>query len=243
MTTTGFGFSALSRCVKPELLDTLSPDDPRAIASRRDLRRINRLMATRTLMFGALGKIVRGSQPIHLVELGAGDGELMLPLARRRSSAWPRVGLELLDLQPVVSQRTVDAYRTQGWDATVTRADVFDWLARPASGTTPVVIIANLFLHHFEGPRLCDLLRGIAARSIAFVCCEPRRSRFALAFSRSLGVIGCNAVTRHDAVASVHAGFRARELTGLWPNSNAWSVQESAAGLFTHRFQALKKQL
>ena len=34
----------LTRCVEPETLDHLREDDPRAIRSRRDLRRINRIM-------------------------------------------------------------------------------------------------------------------------------------------------------------------------------------------------------
>jgi hypothetical protein len=38
-------------------------------------------------------------------------------------------------------------------------------------------------------------------------------------------------------VLSVRAGFRGKELTPLWPGSR-WHVDESPAGLFTHRFVA-----
>jgi hypothetical protein len=229
----------LPRQLRPELLDTLAPDDPHAMRSRRDLRRINRLMATSSLIGATLDRIVRDAAVVRLVELGAGDGEVLLQLARHHARRWPKVSLELLDVQPVVSAQTLARYREIGWDVEVNRADVFDWLAQPATGVQPV-IIANLFIHHFEGERLRALLNGIAARASAFVCCEPRRSRFALTGSRLLGVIGCNAVTRHDAVASVRAGFSALELSALWPQRAAWSLREGPAGMFSHRFQAVR---
>jgi hypothetical protein len=229
----------LPRQLRPELLDTLAPDDPHAMRSRRDLRRINRLMATSSLIGASLDRIVRDATSVRLVELGAGDGEVLLQLARQRGARWPRVSLELLDAQPVVSAQTLARYRAVGWDVQVIRADVFDWLTGPVSGPAPV-IIANLFVHHFEGERLRALLDGVAARARAFVCCEPRRSRVALTGSRLLGVIGCNAVTRHDAVASVRAGFSASELSALWPQRAAWSLREGPAGMFGHRFHAVR---
>ena len=57
------------------------------------------------------------------------------------------------------------------------------------------MVLANLFVHHFEGELAARLLDGIGTHADAFVCCEPRRSRFALAGSRLLGLIGCNDVT------------------------------------------------
>ena len=81
----------------------------------------------------------------------------------------------------------------------------------------------------------------IAARSDRFLACEPRRAWLALAGSHLLGVIGASAVTRADAVLSVHAGFRGQELTAVWPAAGvAWQVQESSAGLFSHCFRAAR---
>lgn len=235
-----------ARVVEPELLDTLPADDPRAIRSRRDLQRINRLMATSSLLAGALdGLLAKSSAPVTLVELGAGDGTQLLRLAKRRARRWPKVRLVLLDLQPVVSTETVSAYRALGWDPEVIRADVFDWLAHPSAKTTSEVdnpiVIANLFLHHFDGLRLQALLHGIAARAEAFVALEPRRSAVALLGSRLLGAIGCNDVTRHDAVVSVRAGFRDQDMGAHWPDTDAWNIEEGRAGLFSHRFVASRK--
>ena len=242
------------RVVEPEWLDTLAADDPRATRSRDDLRRINRLMATQTLLARSLGTLLEGngidgSGQARLVELGAGDGTLALRLARRLARRWPTATLGLLDLQPTVSDATLAGFRALGWQVEVIRADVFDWLAQPRAGPgredkveARPIIFANLFIHHFEGPRLQALLTGIADRAQGFSCLEPRRSLAGLLGSRLLGAIGCNDVTRHDAVTSVRAGFRARELSEGWPRSNHWDVQEGAAGLFSHRFQASRIQ-
>lgn len=233
----------MARVVEPEWLDHLPADDPRAVRSRGDLRRINRLMSATRLLGEALDPLVAGRPDTRIVELGAGDGSLLLRLARSRAFTWPSVSLGLLDMQPVVAPETLAHYRALGWEPDVIRADVFDWL-RDATTDGHIdgapIIVANLFLHHFEGQHLRDLLHGIASRARAFVAVEPRRSSTALLSSRLLGAIGCNAVTRHDAVVSVRAGFAGRELSDAWRPRDAWHLREHAAGLFSHRLIAVR---
>ena len=43
----------MKRIVQPELLDSLPPGDPRAMRSRRDLRRVNAWMRNHAIMAGA----------------------------------------------------------------------------------------------------------------------------------------------------------------------------------------------
>jgi hypothetical protein len=109
----------------------------------------------------------------------------------------------------------------------------------PEASREPVdLIVANLFLHHFPGPELSEMLRLAAGRTSIFAACEPWRSRTGLFFSRMLRLIGCNAVTCHDAVASVQAGFAGRELSALWPAGREWNLRERGARVFTHAFVA-----
>jgi hypothetical protein len=123
----------------------------------------------------------------------------------------------------------------------VVAADALEWLER-ATPDPNVVLLANLFVHHFEGARLARLLAGVAAHAHAFVCCEPRRSSVALLGSHLLFALGCNDVTRHDAVVSVHAGFRDRELSAAWPSAaGRWQLTEKPAGAFSHLFVARRE--
>jgi len=226
------------RSVMPEILDTLPADDARAVRSRRDLKIINRIMGSLSLLLRGLD-VAAQSEPHRIVELGSGDGSLMLRLAQRRGSHWKDASVVLLDREPAVEEDTLAAIRNFSWSVDIVAADVLDWLDdNPGDGEA--IVFANLFVHHFEGERLVRLLEGVARHARLFVCCEPRRSRLALAGSHLLGLIGCNDVTRHDAVVSVHAGFRDRELTALWSTNptTTWRLEESAAGAFSHLFVA-----
>ena len=233
--------AVMSRSVMPELLDTMDADDPRAIHSRQDLRRINGLMGNMRHLRSALDRIVAAGTALHLVEFGAGDGSLMLRLARSRCERWPDTRITLVDRVPCVSSATRAAVRATGWTLEELACDVFDWLGRPAAANG-AVIVANLFMHHLSSAELARLLPAIANSARAFVCCEPRRTHTALLGSHLLGMIGCNAITRHDATVSVRAGFRDQELTALWPRADGsvapWRLSESATGPFTHRFVA-----
>jgi len=231
----------LPRRVEPELLDDLPAEDPRALRSRRDLRRVNWMMGNTTHLRDALDRLpITGVAP-HLVELGAGDGRLMLQLARQLDRRWSGARVTMIDRQPSVSTATRAEFHDIGIDLEVITSDVFDWFAQPVRAADTIVI-ANLFLHHFAEPELYCLLQATARRARALVCCEPRRSRTALVGSHLLGLMGCNAVTRHDAVISVHAGFRDQELSALWPvpaaDAPVWQLYESAAGAFSHCFVA-----
>jgi hypothetical protein len=227
---------SLPRRVEPEWLDDLPAHDPRAMRSRRDLQRVNAVMAQTGLMARALTAYGRRRQPPRtILDLGAGDGTFMLGVARRLARRWQDVTVTLLDQQNLVSAKTRHAFGAVRWTAKPVAADMFGFLAHAA----PVdIITANLVLHHFDTPRLGALLAQAAQRSNLFVTCEPRRGRFGLLCSRLLWAIGCNDVTRHDATASVHAGFAGSDLSDLWPGHEPWALQEASAGLFTHRFVA-----
>src|SRR5215475_6686339 len=79
------------RLIEPELLDHLPADDPRAIRARRDVRRANTLMMNASIMASALLKYSAGQRPRTIVDLGSGDGDLMLRVARRLAPHWPDI--------------------------------------------------------------------------------------------------------------------------------------------------------
>lgn len=240
---------AMARIVDAEILDGLDVDDPAATRSRRDLRRVHRAMATRSIVSRALRAAIvstPAARPLRVLEIGAGDGSLLLGVARRLAPAWPPVDLTLLDARPLVERETIESYGELGWKVVPTVRDVLDWAAAATDPLLPDsttarwdLIVANLFLHHFEEADLAGLLAAIAARGDRLFACEPRRAWVALAGSHLLGALGVNAVTRADAVLSVHAGFTGGELSALWPSRSAeWRLHEYPAGLFSHCFRA-----
>ena len=226
-----------ARLVEPEWLDTLPADDARAIRSRRDLVRVNALMANAGIVAREL-RAGLAPRATRIAEIGSGDGAFALRVARRlREHAG---SITLLDRASAPAEGCLAGFRDAGWSPAPVTADVFDWLADPATPRFDA-IFANLFLHHFERARLADLLRLAAEKTRLFVACEPRRSRTALAGSRLLGLVGCNDVTRHDAVVSVRAGFSGHEISELWSAPGGWHLEEGGRSIFSHGFCAERR--
>jgi len=225
----------MKRIVESELLDTLPPNDPFAVRSRRDLRRINGWMRNHAIMAGALQNHLNGGTMEQITELGAGDGNFLLGVAQKILARWPNVKATLLDRQKIVIPQTIASFASLGWRAEAVTEDVFDW---SQTGSPAEVVIANLFLHHFKDAQLVELFRAIARRVSLFVAIEPRRAFWPLCCSRLIWAIGCNAVTRHDGVISVRAGFSGNELSMLWPDKLNWQLTERRAGSFSHLFIA-----
>lgn len=225
-----------ARNLQPEWLDVLPAADPGAVGSRADLALLNRLMLQAEILHRILVRNCRQRQPLEILDLGAGDGTFMLRLARKLSCRWPKVSVTLLDRQNLVGRETLEAVAAEGWRATTVEADALAFLDAAATAKVDI-ITANLFLHHFAEPELLRIFQGAARLARLFVACEPRRNRFALGCSRALWVIGCNHVTRHDAPASVRAGFSGKELSAVWPEEG-WRLSEYAAGPFAHCFVA-----
>ena len=226
----------MARCVEPEWLDVLDPDNPRASRSREDLRRVNRVMGNAAILTRALLK-ARSPSPRLIVELGAGDGTFLLRVVQQPTLRWPGGTIIFVDRQSLVSRRTREAFNAMGWEVETAETDAVAWLQQAAHGTVDLML-ANLFLHHFHTPQLTALLASAATHANLFVACEPRRSYAAIAGSFLLGAIGCNDVSRHDAVVSVRAGFTGQELSTLWPAASRHRLEEYAAGLFSHCFVA-----
>lgn len=220
----------MTRILEPELLDELPASDARAIQSRRDLRRINALMGNGRVIARFVTRYVKKG-PVIIAEIGAGDGNVGSQVARVLSRRGISGKLLLVDRQGLRAEAV------EGWNLESIEADVFEWVDR---GQSADVVIANLFLHHFEEARLQELLGKCAALCDCFVAAEPRRSGFAEWFAGRVKLVGCNDVTLHDAEISVRAGFNDRELSQLWPREEKWDLVEKRAGLFTHFFGAIR---
>ncbi|MHB8815286.1 MAG: hypothetical protein ACYDAE_18715, partial [Steroidobacteraceae bacterium] len=126
---------------------------------------------------------------------------MALRIASRLATHWRQAELTLLDRQALIAEPTGTAFAHLGWTLRPLTVDALEWARAPGqqqlSGRWHVVL-ANLFLHHFEEDGLRELLCAVAERCNAFVACEPRRSFPALIGSRMLPALAVSADTRHD---------------------------------------------
>lgn len=198
------------RVVIPELLDHLPADDPEAVRSRLDLRRINLMMGNERWICRTIGYFAAAAAR-GIVEIGAGEGGLCSKLARM----FPQASVAAYDLAP----QPVDLETRVRWQ----RGDIFEMPAPERGG----VLVANLFLHHFEVDALAALGRWFGDFEV-MIFNEPDRARL----PHVLGGLmhpWINRVTRHDMHVSIRAGFAAGEIPRfLGLDSGSWQIRETS---------------
>src|SRR2546423_447298 len=141
------------RQVQPELLDDLAANDPRAIHSRRDLRRLNLCMGHVEIVKRALRKAFPKKPARRLLDLGGGDGDFLLKVCRALGHPWQGMEVILVDRQNVMLPETSAAFARAGWSIRFAQHNLFEYL-RCRSAPKVDVIVANLVLHHFSDATL-----------------------------------------------------------------------------------------
>ncbi|WP_411825519.1 class I SAM-dependent methyltransferase [Luteolibacter sp. AS25] len=177
------------RKLTPELLDHLPHDDSGAISSRKDLRRINFFMGNEAWIVRQIPVATK-----HVVEIGAGDGNLISKIAKLH----PDSVAEAYDLAPK-PRHLPEAVR---W----IRGNIFEQEPPSRGG----VLIANLFLHHFTDSQLSDLVNWFP-KFDTLIFNEPLRSNTPLVLGKMAHPF-IHPITRHDMRVSIEAGFIAGEL-------------------------------
>jgi 2-polyprenyl-3-methyl-5-hydroxy-6-metoxy-1,4-benzoquinol methylase len=189
-------FSERPSILTTEILDTLPADHPDALSSRRDIRLFNRALGNWRWLERQLPGRLKPNEAI--LEIGAGTGEL----GQRMAPA----GLKWdgLDLAP----RPFIWPTASRWHQT----DLFSftgWKEYP-------VVVANLFLHHFDSQQLRQLGAHLNQHARIIAVGDLRRGRLQRwLFLAMAKAIQANKITRHDGWASVTAGFRGQELPQL----------------------------
>ncbi len=238
MQSTSASAAVSGRVVRPEQLDDLPPDDPRARRSRRDLQRVHLSMRSLSILVRAIARLRMPRPPRRILELGAGDGTLLLRLARTLRATWHGGDVTFLDRNDLISSATRAELAALGWNAQVLCTDAIEW-ARASHSQHYDLCLTTLFLHHLQAPALTELLTAVSEKADAFAACEPRRNAFSRLGSHLIGLLGTNDVTRRDAVTSVAAGFADHEISSLWrADPSAWRIDEYFAWPFTHCFVA-----
>lgn len=211
----------MQRRVQPELLDTLPADDPAALRSRRELRLINAIMGNHRWLAREVRRSIRPGW--RVLELGAGDGTFGARLvAHGVCEAQQLTGF---DLAPRPAAWPAEAAWIQG-----------DALA--AALPEAEIVVANLFLHHFEPAALAQLGARLSAKCRILIASEPARRRQHLVQGALLSALALlSRVTRHDMRISIRAGFLGDELhraLGL----GGWKCETATTFLGAYRLRA-----
>ena len=229
----------MQRIVEREWLDELPADDPRAERSRRDIQRINRFTGHDRIVARALKNAFRKNPPRTIADLGAGNGHLLLNVARR--VRWRNVNAILVDRVNGFAPDIRGQFHELKWQVNFEISDVREWLQK-LDGRKIDAVVANHFFHQIKNPELAGMFSMLSKSAKALVAAEPRRGPWPVLCSKFVWLLGSAPVTSNDAPISVRAGFRGRELSALWPDKKNWELTEQWAGWFSHLFIARRKE-
>jgi phospholipid N-methyltransferase len=185
--------------IAPELLDSAPFDE--ALASLRDLVRINRYLGGYGTLLAMLRQLVTPADRFSLLDVGAASGDMGQVVLR----SYPHASVTAYDYK--LDHLALAAYPKVAGDA----------FAMPFKAATFDFVFSSLFLHHFENERVVELLRTFRnIARIAVLAIDLDRGPFASAFLPATAwLFRWHPITLHDGPVSVRAAFKRSEVLSL----------------------------
>jgi len=200
-----------ARRYDPEIIDGEGQDPAEIEAALDDIRRVNRYLGGASGILAPIESLAarRGWRRFSVLDVGTGSADIpaaLLGLARRRGWEVRVAGVDMhAEIARIASRRV---------PIPLLRADGF---RLPFRDGTYDVVIASLFLHHFDDSEASLMVRELCrvARA-ALLINDLRRHAVPFLAIRLLGrLAGASPMFRNDAPLSVLRGFTPEELTRI----------------------------
>lgn len=210
---------------RPEWMDEAGLDQQLHARALDGLRRINRLSGSpRTLWPRIRSLMESSSEPLRVLDIGSGGGDVVVWLYHRAAATGRRIQIDGCDTSPFAveyARRHAGAHR-----ASACRFFRHDVLAEPLRDGYDVAM-CSLFLHHFDSEDALALLArmNVAARRLVLVQ-DLRRTRLGYA----LAWAGCRLLSRSpvvhkDGPLSVAGAFTSEEARTLARRAGLSGIQ------------------
>ena len=182
------------RKLQPELMDDPTLDETVHRNALSGLRRINWWSRTDSAVWNALRPLFSErspTQPLTILDIASGGGDLAIRLARRAKSEGVNVKISGCDISPTAIEfATEQAKSAQLSNVTFHRCNVLsDPLPEPAYD----VVMCSLFLHHLDetdGLRLLTCMKSAATKMVLVDDLHRSAAGYWLAW------LGCRILTR-----------------------------------------------
>jgi ubiquinone/menaquinone biosynthesis C-methylase UbiE len=197
-----------------EWLDEESHDPEALRRNLRDIRRINALLGWTALTVREVARHVRatGARTFSLLDVASGSADVPLAIAHWAT----RVGIAARITATDISTQVVAIAREQTADMPGVLVEQQDALALPYGDASFDIALCTLALHHFAPDDAVLLLRNLARVGRHVLVFDLARSPLAyygvILLTRALAM---DAMTRHDAPASVRRGYIVNEVRAL----------------------------
>jgi SAM-dependent methyltransferase len=206
---------ALSRRLRPEVMDQPGLDPRLHLQALRGLRRINFWSGSAGILWPPLARLGQSlsPRPLRVLDLASGGGDVPIRLWYRAGRAGLRVVVEGCDVSPVAVEHATREAARRGADVRFFTADALD-------GDLPGgydAVVCSLFLHHLTDTQAIRLLRRMAAAADRLVLVNDLvRSRAGLLLARvGTRLLSRSPVVHVDGPRSVEGAFTIEEARRL----------------------------
>lgn len=198
----------------PEWMDDLSHPASEINRALKDIEKVNRWLGGHSVSIRGLEPYLKagGTQPVQILDMGCGNGEFLRHLHRYCSRKGIPVNLTGWDRNP----RSLEL-GSQGKNPEGLHFECRDILSFPTLPQGEVIIVCNLFLHHFTNAQILEIIRTWKDMGCkAVVVNDLHRNPLAYYLFHVFGFIfRLSRMARHDGRISILRGFTQKDLNAF----------------------------
>jgi hypothetical protein len=201
---------ALSRHLRPEVMDQPGLDPGKHRQALHSLRRINFWSGSAGILWPPLAALASAAgRPVRVLDVAAGGGDVPIRLWHRARRAGLPITIDGCDVSPVAVEHATRQAERDG-------AAVSFFVADALAGDLPSgydAVVCSLFLHHLTEEHAVGLLRRMSAAAGRLVLVNDLlRSRFGLLLARVVTrLLSRSEVVHVDGPRSVEGAFTIAE--------------------------------
>jgi hypothetical protein len=201
---------------REELLDLHRGTLPQVRRSLHDIRRINTYLGGASVVCNATMEMLQKHhlQSATVLDIGTGSADIpvrLLQLGQSRNIALQVLALDNNARHLQVAREDLNQQQLMSVTVHLLQADAF---CLPLRDNAVDIVVSSLFLHHFRGPQVVQLLREFHRVSrVGWVMNDLVRHYVPLIFFRlTKPIFARSYITRHDGEASLRRGYTADEM-------------------------------
>jgi 2-polyprenyl-3-methyl-5-hydroxy-6-metoxy-1,4-benzoquinol methylase len=201
------------RSQAPEIMDDFNLEGEVLRDALDKIADINKLLGGNSLTLDGVKALLKdrrtGLQPLRILDVGCGNGDMLRTLAdygRKNNLRFELIGMDA----NAFTIRHAQELSAQYPEISYTCADIFVSL----QANTYDIILCTLTLHHFKDEEILTLLQGFRKHSrLGFVINDLHRSAIAYYLFKALCfVFRLNDMSREDGLISILRGFKKNDL-------------------------------
>ena len=219
-----FNIDTKERSSQIELMDDFSVEGNLLRESLDSLANINKWLGGNFVTLNGLKKVLKGhekSKPLTILDMGCGNGDMLRELAKFGKKASYNFTLIGID----ANQHTVDYAKELSvnyHEISYLKQDVF---SEEFQHLQFDLVLATLFLHHFNEDDIVKLLAPILKKAnLGIVVNDLNRNKIAYYLFSFLCLFIKNKMTKEDGLISVLRAFKKADLEKMTKKLNAKST-------------------